>query len=154
MSLALLKRKDLDRGHPFWNGELNHFFDDVFKDFFPVSSRETSVDAFSPKIDLRESSEKLQVFVELPGLEPKDIDVSIDGDALTIRGERRLESESEDKSDQWYFERSFGSFSRTIPLPAEVNQEKVSATYKNGILTIDLPRTEAAQSKVRKIKVK
>jgi len=128
---------------------------DIFEDFFESPSLEktdgTAV-AFAPKVDVREADERFQVFVELPGTEEKDIDISLTNDTLTIKGEKKFARDEKTK-DRWYSERSFGSFQRNIAVPAEINHDEISATFKNGVLTIDLPKSPAAQNRVRKISV-
>jgi HSP20 family protein len=102
-------------------------------------------------VDVSETAKEIIVRAELPGMDPKDIDISIQGNLLTLKGERRQEKEEEGENYH-RIERSFGAFSRTLQLPAEVDLEKVNATYKDGVLKIALPKTEAAG--VRRIEVK
>src|SRR5690606_37097627 len=104
------------------------------------------------RIDFRETESSYQIFAEVPGLDEKDIDIELHEDTLTIKGEKKFEQEKS-KDDHWHFERSFGSFHRAIHIPTEVNHEKISAKYKNGVLTIDLPKAPEAKSKAHKIKV-
>jgi HSP20 family protein len=102
-------------------------------------------------VDVYETPETVQVQAELPGIEPKDIHLSVVGDTLTIRGERI--AEREEKGKTWHRrERRAGSFLRTIPLPARVDPDHVEATDRSGILTITLPKLEEA--KARRIPVK
>ncbi|MBM4066375.1 MAG: Hsp20/alpha crystallin family protein [Planctomycetes bacterium] len=104
-----------------------------------------------PPLDVSETEENILVKVEVPGIEPKDIDISISGDTLTIKGEKK--SEKEEKGKNYHFiERSYGSFSRSVGLPASVKFEQVKAEYKKGILEITLPKSE--KSKIKKIPVK
>jgi HSP20 family protein len=108
---------------------------------------------FNPKIDLHESPEALEVTAELPGLEEKDIDLEVTKDALNIKGEKRFETEKKDKNCH-FSERVYGSFYRSIPLPSEVDREKVEANFKQGLLKVRLPKTPAAKTEIRKISVK
>ena len=96
--------------------------------------------------DVSETDENIIVKAEVPGIEPKDIDISISGDNLTIKGEKN--AEKEEKGKNYHFvERSYGSFSRTIVLPASVKFEQVKAEYKKGILEITLPKSEKSKVK-------
>ena len=98
-------------------------------------------------------TEKKEVIVkaELPGMDPKDVDVTVDRDILSLRGERK--KEEEEKGEDFHrVERSYGAFSRSIRLPAEVDANKVKATYNDGVLNISLPKTKEAS--VKKIEVK
>ena len=92
------------------------------------------------------------VKAELPGIDPKDIDISLSEGVLTIRGEKRQEKEEKDEGYH-LVERSYGSFTRSIRLPREVQNEKINASYKNGVLKITLPKSEEAKKKEIKIKV-
>jgi HSP20 family protein len=113
----------------------------------------------APRIDVSETDKELTFTAELPGVEEKDIDVSVVGDRLTIKGEKK--SQFEDKSDEQgrvvhRLERSYGAFQRTLPLPYEVDPDSISAEFKNGILTVRLPKPADAVSKAtpRRIEVK
>ncbi len=92
------------------------------------------------------------VNVEIPGVDPEEIDVSLSGDTLLIRGEKKQETE-EKGEDYHLLERNYGTFIRSIDLPAEVQSDKINASYKNGVLTIVLPKSERTQKKESKIKV-
>jgi len=107
---------------------------------------------WSPAIDVYDQKDCLVVKAELPGIDKKDVKVSIDGDVLSIRGEIKKEQEVKEK-DYYYSERAYGSFYRTLPLPVAVQKEKVKASYKDGILTIELPKSEEAISKETDIQV-
>lgn len=102
-------------------------------------------------MDVSETDKEVIVKAELPGMDPKEIDVSVRGDILTLAGERK--QEKEEKGVNFHrVERSYGSFSRSIQLPAEVDTGKVEASYKDGVLRITLPKAKAAA--VKKIQVK
>ncbi len=116
----------------------------------PFESRRGS---FQPKVDVVDTEKELKVTAELPGMEEKDIDVSITKDSLTIRGEKKEEKEESGK-DFYRMERTYGSFNRMIPLPKEVETEKVTATFKKGVLTVTLPKTKQALTETKKIKIK
>ncbi len=106
---------------------------------------------WSPNVDVAESENDIIVKVEIPGIDPKDIDISITGDTLTIKGEKQEEKENKGKSYH-RVERSYGSFTRTINLPVSVMTDKVEAKGHHGVLEITLPKME--ESKTKKISVK
>lgn len=106
---------------------------------------------WAPTVDVSETKEHVVVKAEMPGLEAKDIDVSLSGDLLTIKGEKKKEEEKKDEHYH-YRERYAGSFQRSLRLPVAVKGEKVEATFKNGVLTITLPKAEEAKKKAIKIK--
>jgi HSP20 family protein len=99
-----------------------------------------------PQLDLSETDKDVLIKAELPGIDPKEVDISINGNQLSIRGEKKLEHE-EKKSNYHYVERQYGSFSRSVNLPCAVLQDKVDANYKDGVLTITLPKDAAHQPK-------
>ncbi len=122
-----------------------------------LSRRKTSsglwTDGFwAPAIDLYDKKDRFIVKAELPGIEKKDINVNIDGDTLTIKGQTQKDNEVKEK-DYYYNERVFGSFYRSISLPENVQKENVKASYKDGILTIELPKSKKVQPKGIDIKV-
>lgn len=106
-----------------------------------------------PTADVSETEKAIEVSVELPGMDEKDIDVSVTDDTLTIRGEKKSDTEKKEKG-YYLSERSFGSFHRAIALPASVDTDKVEARFKKGVLTLTLPKTPEAQEKVKKISVR
>jgi len=138
------------------HGELTRFrreMDRLFDRFFegwpfklPAEGRE-----WAPSVDMSETAKYVVVKAEISGIDPKDIDVSVHGNVLTLRGERKKEHEQKGEN-LLRIERSYGAFSRSIRLPAEVDVGKVNATYKDGVLKINLPKTKGAA--VKKIEVK
>jgi len=129
--------------------------DSLFEDWFGRNIGGT----LAPRINVSETSNDMTVTVELPGIEEKDIDVSLSGNQLTVKGEKR--SEQEEKKDEQgrafhRVERSYGAFQRTVTVPFEVTPDKVSAGFKDGVLTISLPKPESAavEPKSRRIEVK
>jgi len=105
-----------------------------------------------PTLDVYDEKDDLIVKAEIPGLTKDEIDISLDGNTLTIKGEKKKEEEV--KEDDYYrCERSFGTFSRTIELPMEVKVDKVNASFKNVILEIRLPKAEEAKKNVVKVRV-
>jgi HSP20 family protein len=105
-----------------------------------------------PSLDVSETKNELVVKAEVPGMDPKDIDISLSDGMLTIKGEKKQEKE-EKEADYHLVERSYGAFTRSVQLPKEVQSEKINASYKNGILKITLPKSEEAKKKEIKIKV-
>ncbi len=105
------------------------------------------------KSDVVATDNAIEVSIELPGMEMKDIEVSVANDLLTVKGEKKIERK-EEKKGYYLSERSYGAIYRTIPLPPGVDGEKAQASFKNGVLTIKLPQTPEAQAKVKRIEVK
>lgn len=146
-----------EEGDPFYalQRRMDRLFDDFFNNFglARFGPFGESWGAFSPRLDLSESEKELRVSAELPGLDENDIQVSLAQNVLTISGEKK--EEKEDKGQNYYrMERSYGSFQRSIPLPCEVEGDKVEATFKNGVLTVTLPKTAEAQKRTKKISIK
>ena len=108
---------------------------------------------WSPSVDISETKDKLVIKAELPGLDTKDVNVSISGDLLTIKGEKKKEEEEKDEHHH-YMERYYGSFQRSFQLPVNVKTDKIEATFDKGVLKVTLPKTEEAQKKEIEIKVK
>ena len=105
-----------------------------------------------PALDLTETGNEFVVKAEMPGLDPKDIDISLSDNMLTIKGEKK--QEREEKEENYHLlERSYGAFTRLIHLPGEINQQKITTSYKNGVLKIHLPKSQKAKKKEVKIKV-
>lgn len=105
---------------------------------------------FSPTIDISETDREITVKAEIPGMDSKDLDISIAGAVLTIKGEKK--AEKEEKGEAFHrVERSFGAFSRSFTLPCEVEEDKITAEYKDGVLSLKIPKAESAQKKTIKI---
>lgn len=127
LSGRLFGHREEDR--PLWGGEL-----------------------WSPAVESRTENGNLIVKVDLPGVEPKEVSISISGNRLIIEGERKREEKKEEK-DYFYREVEYGKFSRSIPLPEGVDAEKVKASYKNGVLEITMPAPQPAENKKVQIEV-
>jgi HSP20 family protein len=128
---------------------------DLFERFWGPSERERSVwgpENWAPAIESKVENGNLIVKVDLPGIDPKEVSISVLGNQLTIEGERKREEKKEEK-DYFYQEVSYGKFSRTIPLPEGVDADKVKANYKNGVLEIILPAPKQLASKKVQIEV-
>lgn len=154
---SLMKSDDDDRAPVLsLQSELNEAFDRFFERFErPFLDRlGGAYGAFSqPNVDVSETDKAIKVVADLPGMDEKDIDVTLTGDVLTIRGERRNERDEREKG---YFlhERTYGAFYRTIPLPPGVETEKAKAEFKKGVLKVTLPKSADAKDLTRRIEVK
>jgi len=104
----------------------------------------TSAAGLIPRLDMTETDENVEVRVDLPGVRPEDVQIDVTGNVLTIRGERRCETEESDRGYN-YCEREFGAFTRTIQLPAGVDSENVDANFQDGVLRIALPKRPEAR---------
>lgn len=135
--------------------EVDRMFDDFFNGFGmrPLRPWAGTWQSVTPIIDVSDTDKELVVTAELPGLDEKDFDVTLAGDVLTIKGEKKAEREDKN-GDTYYMERRFGSFSRSVRLPFEVKDEKVEAKYDKGVLTIRVPKPAGAQRAIRHIEVK
>jgi HSP20 family protein len=138
--------RDFDR----MRREMDRFWDS----FFEVGSRRRTEEGgeWVPSLDVSETKNDLIVKAELPGMDPKDIDISLSDGTLIIKGERKQEKEEKEK-DYHLIERSYGTFARMVRLPKEVKRDKISASYKDGILKVILPKSNQAMTKEVKIKV-
>jgi HSP20 family protein len=133
--------------------EIDRMFDGMLGDWTgPMNLLDRSLGNWMPQVDVNETGKEIRVTAELPGLEEKDLEVSLVEGALTIKGEKSQEHE-EEKGDVHRSERQYGMFERTIRLPAEVDAANVKASFKKGVLKITLPKTEKAQSNRRLIPV-
>ena len=132
--------------------EMNRVFDDFFRDFdmrLPMM-RGAGLNGGWPHIDLSETDKEVTVTAELPGMEEKDVELLIEDGMLTLKGEKR--SETEDK-DRQVSERYYGRFARHVPLGAEIQADRAEARFKNGVLTVTLPKNPEAQPKARRIAI-
>lgn len=132
---------------------LRREMDRLWDDFFGPGRRALRpLEAeWAPAVDVSETADKVVVKAELPGIDAKDIDISLSGDILTIKGEKK--SEREEKKENYHLvERSYGSFSRSLRLPAAVDADKIEAGYKQGILTVTCPKKEEIKPKAIEVK--
>jgi HSP20 family protein len=157
-----LRSLDEDRSFDTFRSEmdsLHRSIDRLFADawngnFAPSLLAETWAGGkIVPSLDVAEDDKAFRVSVELPGMTDKDVAVTVDERTLTIRGEKKEEKEKKDK-DVFRRERAYGSFRRTIELPGDVEAAKIEAKFKDGILSIELPKTKEAQERVKQIPVK
>jgi HSP20 family protein len=145
---------DVRRGeenNPFFalHREMNRLFDDVFRGFDLAASGSERFAIGWPNIEVSETEKDVKVTAELPGLDEKDIQVELANGVLSIRGEKKTETEDKDRL---FSERYYGRFERRIPVD-DVQQDKVAASFKNGVLTVTLPKSPDAQQKVKRIAV-
>lgn len=130
-------RKEMERLFDrFWEGD--------FPELVPVGE-------WSPRLDLSETKDALVVRAEIPGMEAKDVQISLQDQVLTIKGEKKQEKEEEDEH-HYRSERSHGVFARSVRIPVPVEREKVTAKFKNGLLTVTLPKAAAAKETTIPIK--
>jgi HSP20 family protein len=143
--------RDDDR-NPFLSlhHEVNRLFDDVFRRL-PAFGSFASFSGGWPNVEISETDKEIKITADVPGLEEKDIEVLLDDGILTLKGEKR--SETGDKEKQ-FSERYYGRFERRIPLGYEIEEDKVDARFRNGVLIVVLPKSEKAQSQVKRISIR
>jgi len=131
---------------------LRREMDRLWDDYFGAGRRALRPLAeFAPAVDVKETAEAVVVKAEVPGMDARDINISVTGDVLTIKGEKK--SEREEKEQNYHLvERSYGSFSRSLVLPAAVNLDKIEAKYDKGVLTVTCPKKEEVKPKAIEIK--
>lgn len=134
--------------------DMNRVFESFWNRFDrPFNGAGLPWDGATPRSDVVETEDGVEVTVELPGLEQKDVEVTMTDDTLTVKGEKKVERQ--DKKKGYYLsERSYGAFHRTVALPPGVDTEKAEATFRNGLLTVKLPQSAEAKAKTRRIEVK
>ncbi len=151
-----------ERRDPFlaFRDRMDRLMDDFFGGFdiwpvnrWAINPFEWRMGAFVPTLDVKDENDQIRIEAELPGMAENDVEISLSGDFLTIKGEKKQEVEEKEKS-YYRTERSYGSFERTIPLPVEVDRDKVEAHFKKGVLEITLPKTKEAAAATKKIPIK
>ncbi|WP_309083032.1 Hsp20/alpha crystallin family protein [Chelativorans sp.] len=131
--------------------EVNRLFDEAFRGFnMPTSFGSLSSFATWPSLEVSETDRDIKITAEVPGLDEKDIEVLLQDGVLALRGEKRAETEDKDRQ---FSERFYGRFERRIPLGVEIDEDRVNAHFKNGLLTVTLPKSERAQSKAKRIAI-
>lgn len=155
MALIRWQRTDSNSGSPFRHlsllrNEIDRLFDSPLNAL--TNNSQQFLNGWLPTIDLYEDQDHLVLKAELPGMKKEDIDISLQGDVLTLSGERK-EEEVFDKAETYRAERFLGRFQRTCTLPISVDARKVDASYKDGILTVTLPKAEEAKPKQIEVKV-
>lgn len=145
-----------ESAHPFsaLQQEMNRMFDDFFQGAavspFPAAGGRTGM--FHPSVDVREGEKEIVVQAELPGLDEQDVELLLEESSLVLKGEKKLEKEDQGKGYH-YVERACGSFHRVIPLPRGLDAKKAEARFKNGVLTVTLPKLEPAKAKEKRIAI-
>jgi HSP20 family protein len=136
--------------------DADRWFDDFFRRPFSTIGfprfKVAAAEEIVPDVDMFEDGGDVVVKAEIPGMKKEDIDVTLTDGAITISGEKKKEQEIK-KKNYYKWERSYGSFCRTLSLPAEIQADKVKSTFKDGVLEIRMPKTEQAKSKEVKVKV-
>jgi HSP20 family protein len=143
-----LSRFEPFRGVSTFQDQINRFFHEAFD----RSSDEANLTPWAPAVDIYETEHQLVVKAELPDIKPEELDIRVENNILTIRGERKFEKKVDEKN-YLRVERSYGSFSRSFSLANTVNTEAIQADYKNGVLTLSIPKPEEAKPKQIKVHV-
>ena len=139
--------------------DIDRLFDSFWRGFSPLtmggsgffpSLGETGI--LKPKVDLSATEQEYLLTVEIPGVSEKDVTVDVSGNTMTIKGEKKQEKEEKDKN-YYRIERSYGSFQRVLSLPEDVNQESIKASFKNGVLSITMPRKALPKGEVKQIQI-
>jgi HSP20 family protein len=129
--------------------DMNRLFDETFRSFGAVAPFTGASGLSWPSVEISETENEVKVTAELAGLDEKDIEVQIEDNVLTLRGEKRTETEDKERR---YTERSYGRFERRLAL-GEVDEDRATATFKNGVLTVTLPKSREARDNVRRIPI-
>ncbi len=124
--------------------EMNKLFDDFFGR--PVARPDWTEGVWSPSVDVSEDKDNVVIKAEMPGMNKDDVKISIQDNVLTLKGEKRQEKEEKDKNYH-RIERSYGSLCRSFQLPTSVKSDKIRANYKDGVLSVTLPKTEEVKPK-------
>jgi HSP20 family protein len=142
---------NLNRWEPFraastLHEQLNRVFGDAFR------REESNLTTWAPAVDILETEHELVVQADLPEMDPKDLDIRVENNILTIRGERKFQKQV-NENNYLRVERSYGSFARSFSLANTVNSEAIKADYQNGVLTLNIPKREEAKPKQIKVNV-
>ena len=139
------------------NQDRQNFFSDFFdlyaRDFFSPMLGEENTETFSPNVEVQETEKGYSVRAELPGMKEEDINLSLDDNCLILQGEKRSEKKEEDKN-HYRSEFSYGSFYRTIPLRVDVDDNNIEATYRDGILQVNLQKKADGTERTKRIEIK
>lgn len=129
-----------------WQEQVNR----IFESAFPGHADSSALTTWAPSVDIYETENELVLKADLPDVNEKDLDIRIENNMLTLRGERKFEQKVKEEN-YLRIERTYGSFSRSFSLPNTVNTEAIKAEYKNGVLTVEMPKR--AESKPKQVKV-
>lgn len=127
--------------------EMNRLFDDLL---VPTTTRPDNGLTFAPAAEIEETEDAVHLKLEVPGIDPKDLDIQVMAEAISVSGERKSENRSQEKGI-FRSEFRYGKFQRVIPLPARIDNQNVQAEYKDGVVQITLPKVEAEKNKVVKV---
>lgn len=144
--MRALSRWEPFRGATTFQEQVNRLFNDVFE----RNQHESSLSTWAPAVDIYETEHELVVKADLPEVDAKDLDIRVENNILTIRGERKFEKKV-NEDNYLRVERTYGSFSRSFSLSNTVNSEAIKADYQNGVLTLSLPKREEAKPKQIKV---
>src|SRR3984957_3824944 len=137
------------RGKATLQDQINRLFNDAFE---RTSNQESNLPTWAPAVDIHENEQELIVKADLPGVEAKDLDIRVENNILSIRGERKFEKQV-NEDNYLRVERAYGSFSRSFSLANTVNPDGIKANYQNGVLTLVVPKREEAKPKQIKVSV-
>jgi HSP20 family protein len=141
----------ITRRDPFLNlSSLQEQVNRMFENAFPGRADSSAMTAWAPSVDIYETENELVLKADLPDVSEKDLDIRVENNMLTIRGERKFEQKVKEEN-YLRIERTYGSFSRSFSLPNTINTEAIKADYKNGVLTVEIPKR--AESKPKQVKV-
>jgi HSP20 family protein len=143
-----LNRFEPFRGEPSLQNHLNRLFNQTLE----RNSEEASLTTWAPPVDIYETEQELVVKADIPDVQPEELDIRVENNILTIRGERKFEKQVAE-NNYLRVERSYGSFARSFSLANTVNTEAIKAEYKNGVLTLSVPKREEAKPKQIKVNV-
>jgi len=146
--MRTLTRWEPFRGATTLQDQVNRLFNDVLE----RTGDESSLTAWAPSVDIYETEHELVVKADLPEVDPKDLDIRVENNILTIRGERKFEK-NVNQENYLRVERAYGSFARSFTLANTVNAEAIKADYQNGVLTLTIPKKEEAKPKQIKVNV-
>jgi HSP20 family protein len=129
---------------------MNRLFDNVFSRFDSTMPSVFNQMSAWPSVEVVETDKDIRIVAELPGMDEKDVEVSVSDDVLTIRGEKKAEIDDRERA---FSERYYGRFERRIPLPFEVEDDRAEASFENGVLTVTLPKSPMAEAKTKRIEI-
>jgi HSP20 family protein len=145
-------KTDFNRTDSFRGASLQDQLNRLFTDAFQRTSEEGSITTWAPPVDIYETEHELVVKADLPDIKPEELDIRVENNILTIRGERKFEKKATE-NNYLRVERAYGAFSRSFSLANTVNAEAIKADYKDGVLTLNVPKREEAKPKQIKVNV-
>jgi HSP20 family protein len=145
-------RTTISRFEPFRTNSLQEQLGRLFNEAFERSAEESSITTWAPAVDIYETEHELVVKADLPDIKSEELDIRVENNILTIRGERKFEK-NVNESNYLRVERAYGAFSRSFSLANTVNSEAIKAEYKNGVLTLTIPKREEAKPKQIRVNV-